>query len=29
MINLENQLQCTAEFLSKDLKDLFFHDGLF
>ena len=22
--NLENQLQCTAEFLSKTVKDLFF-----
>ena len=25
LTNLENQLQCTAEFVSKTLKDLFFY----
>ena len=29
MTNLENQLQCTAEFVAKGLKDLFFVLTLF
>ena len=29
MINLENQLQCTAEFAANDLKQLFFVSNVF